>query len=91
MSSSYLKTRSRLETYFARTAAATWERLTSDAPVSGIRQTVREGREAMHGMLLGALPADLRGARVLDAGCGAGTLSIAMAERGAGVVAVGSA
>ena len=33
----YLRTRNRVETYFDSTATKTWERLTSDAPVSGIR------------------------------------------------------
>jgi light-independent protochlorophyllide reductase subunit L len=65
-------TRDRLEHYFDRTATKTWERLTSDAPVSRIRQTVREGRDAMRALMLARLPADLTGARVLDAGCGTG-------------------
>lgn len=86
--SSYDQTRERLETYFDRTAAQTWARLTSDAPVSRIRQTVREGRDLMRATLLGCLPDDLRGARVLDAGCGAGPMAVALAKRGAEVVAV---
>ena len=85
---SYASTRQRLEHYFDRTAARTWERLTSDAPVSRIRQTVREGRDAMRAAMLARLPEDLRGARVLDAGCGAGPMSVALAERGAEVVGV---
>ena len=84
----YEATRERLETYFDRTASKTWERLTSDAPVSRIRQTVREGRDAMRAMLLGTVPRDLTGARVLDAGCGAGQMAIELAARGAEVVAV---
>jgi len=40
----YESTRNTVETYFDRTATKTWERLTSDAPVSGIRATVRAGR-----------------------------------------------
>jgi hypothetical protein len=39
-----------------------WERLTSDAPVSRIRQTVREGRDRMRATMLARLPADLTGA-----------------------------
>jgi magnesium-protoporphyrin O-methyltransferase len=85
---SYADTRDRLEHYFDRTASKTWERLTSDAPVSRIRQTVREGRDAMRAALLARLPADMRGLRVLDAGCGTGAATAAMAERGAEVVAV---
>ena len=85
---SYASTRERLEHYFDRTAAKTWERLTSDAPVSRIRQTVREGRDTMRAAMLARLPEDLSGARVLDAGCGAGPMSVALAERGAQVVGV---
>ena len=85
---SYEATRQRLETYFDRTASRTWEALTSDAPVSKIRQTVREGRDAMRATMLSALPNDLAGARVLDAGCGPGQMAIELAERGAEVVAV---
>lgn len=85
--SSYLDTRERLETYFDRTAAETWERLTSDAPVSKIRQTVREGRDAMRAAMLARLPEDLSGRRVLDAGAGAGQMTEILAARGAEVVA----
>jgi magnesium-protoporphyrin O-methyltransferase len=84
----YEATRQRLETYFDRTASKTWERLTSDAPVSRIRQTVREGRDAMRETLLAVLPSDLRGARVLDAGCGPGQMAVELAKRGAQVLAV---
>ena len=84
----YEATRQRLETYFDRTASRTWEALTSDAPVSKIRQTVREGRDAMRETMLSALPADLTGARVLDAGCGPGQMAMELAMRGADVVAV---
>ena len=38
---SYLDRRARLESYFDRTAADAWAKLTSDAKVSGIRATVR--------------------------------------------------
>ena len=39
-------------------------------------------------MLLSWLPADMRGLRLLDAGCGTGTLTIEAARRGAHVVAI---
>ena len=84
----YEATRARLEHYFDRTASKTWERLTSDAPVSRVRQTVREGRDRMRAAMLDRLPADLTGARVLDAGCGAGPMTEELARRGARVVAV---
>jgi magnesium-protoporphyrin O-methyltransferase len=85
---SYAHRRAWLAEYFDRTASKAWATLTSDAPVSGIRRTVREGRERMASTLLGWLPADLSGKRVLDAGCGPGVLAIALAQRGAHVVGV---
>lgn len=85
---SYDSTRARVADYFDGTATRVWERLTSDAPVSRIRQTVREGRDAMRALMLAELPADLRGARVLDAGCGTGAASAELAARGADVTAI---
>ncbi len=86
--SDYTSTLSRVEDYFDRSATKVWERLTSDAPVSRIRQTVREGRDKMRALMLSRMPADLTGVRVLDAGCGAGQMTAEMAARGADVVAV---
>ena len=83
----YDQTRARVETYFDQTATKTWERLTSDAPVSRVRETVRVGRDRMRALMLSRLPDDLRGARVLDAGCGPGMATIELAKRGAAVVA----
>ena len=87
-SASYQTRRDEIETYFDRTASAAWAALTSDAPVSRIRRTVRRGRDAMRATLLSWLPEDLRGCTLLDAGCGTGTLAIEAAQRGAEVVAV---
>ncbi len=87
-SSSYLERRAWIGEYFDKTAADGWKALTSDAPVSRVRATVREGRDRMRRTLLGWLPDDLTGKRVLDAGCGTGMLAIDLALRGASVVAV---
>ena len=87
-SATYEERRGQLETYFDRTAVEAWSRLTSDAPVSRIRATVRAGRDQMRATLLGWLPADMRGMRLLDAGCGTGALSVEAARRGAHVTAV---
>lgn len=84
----YLETRERLRTYFDAEAMLAWSRLTSDAKVSGIRETVRQGRERMREMILSWLPADLEGRRILDAGCGTGALAFAAAARGARVLGV---
>jgi len=84
----YQSRRSQIETYFDRTAADAWARLTSDAPVSGIRATVRAGRDEMRQTLLSWLPEDLTGKRLLDAGCGTGAFAIEAARRGAQVLAI---
>jgi len=84
----YLDTRQQLKTYFDRTAVQAWEQLTSEAPVSRIRQTVRAGRARMFDCLLSWLPDDLSGKTVLDAGCGTGAFAIACARRGAHVTGI---
>jgi magnesium-protoporphyrin O-methyltransferase len=84
----YRERRAWIGEYFDRTAADAWKTLTSDAPVSKVRATVRAGRDRMRSTLLSWLPPDLHGKRVLDAGCGTGTASIELAQRGAEVVAI---
>jgi magnesium-protoporphyrin O-methyltransferase len=85
---SYHARRQQVTTYFDQTAARAWQALTSDAPVNRIRRTVRAGRDAMRQNLLDWLPTDLRGRRLLDAGCGTGALAVEAARRGADVLAV---
>ena len=76
----------RLETYFDRTAADAWARADlGRAGQPGPGQTVRAGRDEMRAALLALLPEDLRGTRVLDAGCGTGAMAEALARRGAEV------
>ncbi len=84
----YTRRRGEIEHYFDRTAADTWARLTSTAPVSRVRATVRAGRDRMRDTLLAWLPSDLSGQRVLDAGCGTGSFAIELARRGAEVLAI---
>jgi magnesium-protoporphyrin O-methyltransferase len=88
MTTTYTKRRGELETYFDRTAVGAWARITSDAPVSKIRATVRAGRDDMRAKLLSFMPDDMRGLRLLDAGCGTGALAVEAAKRGADVVAI---
>ena len=84
----YEDRRAQLAEYFDQTAVEHWRQLTSETKVSRVRESVRAGRATMRQHLLSWLPADLTGARVLDAGCGTGTLSAAVARRGATVVGV---
>lgn len=84
----YEQRRSQIEHYFDRTAADAWARLTSNEPVGRIRATVRAGRDTMRNTLLSWLPQDMRGLRLLDAGCGTGALALQAALRGAEVVAI---
>ena len=85
---SYLSRRGKLQDYFDRTAPDAWAKLTSDVPVSGIRATVRAGRDQMRNSIIGRLPENLHGKRVLDAGCGTGALALELAKKGAQVTAV---
>lgn len=84
----YSSTLTRVEDYFDRTATKTWEQLTSDAPVSKVRETVRRGRDEMRALMLSRLPGSMKGQRILDAGCGTGLMTEALAKRGADVVAI---
>ena len=84
----YHSRRAQLTEYFDQTAVEHWRQLTSDTKVSRIRESVRLGRASMQEHLLSWLPSDLHGLRLLDAGCGTGTLSYALARRGASVVGI---
>ena len=85
---SYRERRGEIETYFDRTAVQAWARLTSTEPVGRVRATVRAGRDRMRATLLSWLPIDMRGLRLLDAGCGTGALAVEAAHRGAQVLAI---
>ncbi|MBR0558356.1 magnesium protoporphyrin IX methyltransferase [Ciceribacter sp. L1K23] len=84
----YMRRTGEIEHYFDRTALDAWKRLTGDQPVSGIRATVRKGRDAMRATLVSWLPQDLSGWRILDAGCGSGVLSMELMDRGADVLGI---
>lgn len=86
-SPAWVRNRDRVQGHF-RQGAKRWTALTGGGPVSRIRHTVRAGRGEMRELLLGWLPADLSGQRVLDAGCGTGVLAWEMARRGARVTGV---
>jgi magnesium-protoporphyrin O-methyltransferase len=84
----YTTRRDTIRTYFDRTAVDAWKRFATDAPMGRIRASVRQGRTEMRAEILSRFDADLKGWRILDAGCGAGALAIALAERGAEVIGI---
>lgn len=84
----YARRRDEIRTYFDRTAIDAWKRFASEAPLSRIRESVRQGRARMRATMLAMLPEDLAGWRVLDAGCGAGAMAVELARRGASVTAI---
>ena len=84
----YTQRRGEIQTYFDRTAVEAWKRFATQAPLGRIRASVREGRAQMRALMLSALPDDLSGWRILDAGCGTGAMSLELARRGADVVGI---
>lgn len=87
-SSTYRSRRDEVRTYFDSTALDAWKRFAGGSPLGRIRDSVREGRSQMRETILSRLPSDLQGWRILDAGCGTGSISVALARRGACVVGV---
>ncbi len=83
----YARRTGEIEHYFDRTPLRPG-RADRRPAVSGIRATVRKGREDMRATLSSWLPTDLSGWRVLDAGCGSGVLTMELMARGADVVGI---
>ena len=88
MDASYLEKKKNLEVYFDQTALSAWDKLTSELPVSWVREKVRKGRRETLKALLSTLPNNLDGQKILDAGCGTGQLAFELAARGAKVIGV---
>jgi magnesium-protoporphyrin O-methyltransferase len=88
LDTTYQRRRGEIQTYFDRTAVEAWKRFATEAPLGRIRASVREGRSRMRALMLSALPDDLAGWRILDAGCGTGAMSIELARRGADVLGI---
>jgi magnesium-protoporphyrin O-methyltransferase len=82
--------KTQLRSYFDGAGFARWTAIYGDAPLSRIRATIRRGHARMLAQAAAwideaALPATTR---ALDAGCGTGLFSIALARRGWHVTAI---
>lgn len=77
-----------LRDYFGPTGFERWKIIYGDGPVSFIRRTVREGHAAVveQALLWVREAANGRSLTTLDAGCGPGVLSLALARQGHRVV-----
>ncbi len=77
-----------LRDYFGPTGFERWKTIYGDGPVSFIRRTVREGHAAVMEQTLDWVDhyAQGRKLRILDAGCGPGVVSLALARKGHQVV-----
>lgn len=84
--------KSQVQAYFNGVGFERWKAIYGDEEVSRIRRTVREGHARMLVLAESWLVDALREpATVLDAGCGTGLFSIALARRGLRITAVDSA
>ncbi|TVR65676.1 MAG: magnesium protoporphyrin IX methyltransferase [Gemmatimonadales bacterium] len=80
--------RSRSVREYFEDRAENWIRLTSDAPLTGVRETVRDGRRRMRDTLASWVLDPAGVSTVLDAGCGPGELSLHLARSGLRVTGV---
>jgi magnesium-protoporphyrin O-methyltransferase len=83
--------KARLRSYFDGVGFARWSAIYGDADLSAVRRTIRAGHTAMlhtaEGWAGEAFP-QAAAATALDAGCGTGLFSLALARRGFNVSAV---
>ncbi len=71
--------------YFNSTGFERWQKIYGTGPVNRVQQSIRTGHQQTMDTVLTWLGTDLTGVSVCDAGCGLGSLSLPLAERGAKV------
>ncbi len=72
--------------YFNTTGFERWQRIYGDGKVNRVQAAIRRGHQRTVDAILERLGKNLVGQRICDAGCGVGSLSIPLAERGAKVL-----
>jgi magnesium-protoporphyrin O-methyltransferase len=81
------ETRSRLERFYRGPDTGFWDRIGLERPTGYLEENMVAGRREVHDLLVGWMePAT--GRSVLDAGCGHGSMALALAARGARVTGV---
>ncbi|MEM1367926.1 MAG: magnesium protoporphyrin IX methyltransferase [Cyanobacteria bacterium P01_H01_bin.15] len=73
--------------YFNATGFDRWRRIYGEEEVSKVQLDIRQGHQQTLDQVLGWLSDSLTSLRICDAGCGVGSLSIPLAQRGATVFA----
>jgi magnesium-protoporphyrin O-methyltransferase len=78
-----------VQNYFNSTGFDRWQRIYGDGEVNKVQLDIRVGHQQTVEKVLGWLQADdnVSGRSICDAGCGVGSLSIPLAEKGAQVFA----
>lgn len=71
--------------YFNTKGFDRWRRIYGDGDVNRVQKDIRNGHARTLDTVLGWLGDDISGLTICDAGCGVGSLSIPLAERGAKV------
>lgn len=80
--------KAQLRHYFNGVGFERWSAIYGKGDVSRIRQTVREGHDIMLGYAQNWVQEYCEAGSLLDAGCGTGLFSVAMAQRGFAVTAL---
>jgi magnesium-protoporphyrin O-methyltransferase len=74
-----------VKNYFNGTGFERWRNIYGHGPVNRVQADIRAGHQRTIATVLAWLPPDLRGVTIADVGCGTGSLTIPLAQRGAWV------
>ncbi|MCS7030674.1 MAG: magnesium protoporphyrin IX methyltransferase [Gloeomargarita sp. SKYG116] len=74
-----------VKNYFDGVGFERWRNIYGAGPVNRVQADIRAGHQQTINTVLNWLPADLTGLTIADVGCGTGSLTLPLAERGARV------